>query len=199
MDRTNSLNLSRSYQMAETEDILEKLRECFQKAEKDEKEGKKHKGLLLKKSDDAEAKRYIQKAKESLEFCELCRQKEYDYKIPEEWFYTLYYCALAILSKFGIETRSQKYTALFLQYVKDKGLIDYDLEFINRIMVYTKKGEESEVDEREDARYSSSTKIERVNERYLEMTMLCKRAIEQAEEIIYSNNPLKFPQEIITK
>ena len=179
--------------------IIENVRDCFLNALKNEKKGKKHKGLLLKKSDDAEAKRYIQKAKESLEFCELCRQKEYDYKIPEEWFYTLYYCALAILSKFGIETRSQKYTALFLQYVKDKGLIDYDLEFINRIMVYTKKGEESEVDEREDARYSSSTKIERVNERYLEMTMLCKRAIEQAEEIIYSNNPLKFPQEIITK
>lgn len=121
--------------MNENENLLKRLRECFQKAEADEKEGRKHKGLLLKKPDDEESKKYIQKARESIEFCELCRQKGYDYKIPEEWFYALYYCGLAILSKFGVETRSQRYTALFLQYIKNKDIIKYNQEFISRIMV----------------------------------------------------------------
>ncbi|MEK6928302.1 MAG: hypothetical protein AABX11_07760 [Nanoarchaeota archaeon] len=183
--------------MDETEELLKKLRECFQRAKRDEKEEIKHKGLLMKNPNIEESKKYIQKAKESLDFCEICKQRGYEYKIPEEWFYTLYYCALAILSKIGIETRSQKYTSLILQYFKNKNLIDYEQEFISRIRVYTKKGEESEVDEREEARYSSAIKIEKVNTRYKEMTLLCKRAIEQSEEIIYSNKTIEFPKELL--
>jgi len=132
-----------------------------------------------------------------LELCTFYRQKGYDYKIPEEWFYTLYYCALAILAKFGIESRSQKYTALFLSYIKSRGIIDYDNEFIKRIIVYSEKDEKSEVDEREQSRYSSSIKNEKITERYEEMTDLCKKAISQAEEIVFSRNEFKVPQELL--
>src|SRR3989338_6756086 len=113
-----------------TEELEKSLRECFKAALRDEKKGWKHKGLLLVKSDNKAAQEYVQKAKMELELCEIYKQKGIDYKIPEEWFYALYYCALAILSKFGIETRSQRYTALFLRYIKSKGLIGYDNEFI---------------------------------------------------------------------
>src|SRR3989338_7712879 len=123
--------------------IEEQLKECFKNAEKAEESGIKHKGLLLREPDDKEAREYIEKAKRELELCDFYKEKGFDYKIPEEWFYTLYYCALAILSKFGIESRSQKYTALFLEYAKLKGLIEYDDNFIKRITVYSKKGEES--------------------------------------------------------
>ena len=179
-----------------TEEIAKKLRECFKTAEKNEKEGVKHKGLLIRKPNDKEAREYIQKAKMNLELCELYRQKGFDYKIAEEWFYTLYYCALAILSKFGVETRSQRYTALFLQYIHQKKLIDYDEEFIKRITVYAEKDEKSEVDEREESRYSSSLTSEKIKERYAEMTALCKKAISQSEEIVFSNKKYKVPEEL---
>lgn len=179
-----------------TEETAKKLRECFKTAEREEKSGLKHKGLLIRTPNDEEAKGYIEKAKRELELCDLYKDKGFDYKIPEEWFYTLYYCALAILSKFGVESRSQKYTALFLEYVKEKGLIDYDNEFVKRISVYSKKGEESDVDRREEARYSPLIKIEKVRERYGEITMSCKKAISQAEEIIFSDKELKVPEEI---
>src|SRR3989344_377256 len=144
------------------------VRDCFVNALKEEKRGKKHKGLLITKPNN---------------------------KIPEEWFYTLYYCALAILAKFGIESRSQKCTASFLRYAKDNNLIDYDGEFIDRIIVYRNKEEKSDVDERETARYGSSVTSEEVESKYEKMTLICKKAISQAEEIVFSDKEFKVPKE----
>ena len=98
---------------------MNEVRECFKLAIHEEQKGKKHKGLLFLKPDDNKAKAYLEKAKTNLRLCDLFKENGYDYKIPEEWFYTLYYCALAILSKFGVESRSQKCTASFLRYAKN--------------------------------------------------------------------------------
>lgn len=176
--------------------MIHEVKNCFVSAINDEKKGKKHKGLLIIQQDNKIAENYLKKAKLNLELCDIYKEKGFDYKIPEEWFYTLYYCALAILSKFGIESRSQKCTAYFLRYVKDKNLIDYDDEFIDRIMVYREKEETSDVDEREKARYSSSTKSKEVESKYNYMTSLCKKAIFQAEEIVFSNKEFKIPREL---
>ena len=179
--------------------MLENLRECFANALKDEKKGKKHKGLLAVKPSAKDAGEYIIKAKKNLELCKLYKGQGFDYKLPEEWFYTLYYCALAILSKFWVESRSQRCTALFLRYVKDNGLIEYDDEFIKRIMVYKEKEEKSDVDEREKARYSSSIKIKEVEQNYGKMTNVCKEAISQCEDIVFSDKEFKVPEEIFGK
>ena len=104
---------------------------------------------------------------------------------------------MAILSKFGIESRSQKCTAFFLRYAKDNSLIDYDDEFIDRIMVYKERGEISDVDEREKARYSSSIKSKEIAGKYEYMTNICKRAISQCEEIIFSDKEFKIPKELV--
>src|SRR3989344_3196644 len=117
-------------------------------------------------------------------------------KNVKEWFSTLYYCALAILCKFGVESRSQKCTAAFLGYVKSKGLIEYEDNFIERITVYRKKEEKSDVDERETARYSSSMKSQEVVSKYKYMTDLCKKAISQCEEIVFSNKKYEVPEEL---
>lgn len=172
------------------------VKDCFSNALKDEQKGKKHKGLLKTKPDKGEAEKYLTKAKKNLELCKFYREKEFDYKLPEEWFYTLYYCALAILAMFGIETRSQRCTAIFLRYVKDKGLIKYDDEFIQRITVYKEKEEKSDVDKREDARYGSSIEINEVEQNYDKMVGKCKEAISQCEEIVFSDS-IYIPQELI--
>ena len=109
----------------------DKVKECFGGAKKDDAQGKKHRGLLITKPNRLLAEDYILKAKKNLEFCEFYKNQGVDYKLPEEWFYTLYYCALAILSKFAVESRSQRCTAAFLHHVKNKGLIEYDSEFID--------------------------------------------------------------------
>ncbi|HUS51708.1 MAG TPA: hypothetical protein VMZ91_16190, partial [Candidatus Paceibacterota bacterium] len=172
------------------------LRQCFIEAEKEEKKGNKHKGLIITLPDVEAAKSYIKKAKESLELCEIYKERRIDYKIPEEWFYALYYCALAILSKFGIESRSQKYTAQFLEYIKLKGLIDYEDELIEMITVHKERDKESEVDKREEARYSPAITFDEVFARYEEMTNLCKKAISQSEEIVFSDKKFDIPKEL---
>ncbi len=177
--------------------MSKEVRECFEAAEKEEKKGKKHKGLLKTNPSIENAKQYLIKAKECLKFCEVYKQLNADYKIPEEWYYALYYCALAILSKFGIESRSQRCTALFLRYVKDKGLINYGDEFIKRIMVYKEKDKKTDVDQREEARYSPKIRLEEVSKNYDKMMSICKEAISQAEEIVFSDEPLKIPEELL--
>jgi len=176
--------------------MSEEVKECFKIAEKEEKKGKKHKGLLKTGPSTENAKQYLIKAKECLKFCGVYKQLNADYKIPEEWYYALYYCALAILCKFGVESRSQRCTALFLRYAKDKGLIDYDDEFIKRIMVYKEKDKKTDVDQREEARYSPKIKLEDVSKDYDKMMSICKEAISQAEEIVFSNKEFKVPKEL---
>ena len=210
--------------------MIDTLKECFKRALQEEK-GIKHKGLLFTQPNIDEAKRHLQKAQESLRFCEVYRKMEADYqkidapphlkrcglngarfldarsaprskdrglwkhlrhKIPEEWFY-----ALAILAKFGVESKSQRYTALFLQYVQEKEIIKYDKEFVKRITLHKEKGLESDVDEREKARYGSWIKNEEIEEKYEERTNLCKKAIEQATAIVFSLQELKIPSELL--
>ncbi len=174
-----------------------KIRECFESARKDEEKGKKHKGLLIVEPSLRKSEEYLDKARDSLRFCEIYKKSGSDYKIPEEWYYSLYYCALAILCKFGVETRSQRCTALFVQYVREKGLIEYDDEFIKKIMVYKEKENKSAVDEREEARYGPSIKMKEVEKQYAEMMALCKRAISQAQDIVLSDNKYEFPKELL--
>ncbi|MBI4980681.1 hypothetical protein HZC30_03950 [Candidatus Woesearchaeota archaeon] len=100
---------------------------------------------------------------------------------------------------FGVESRSQRCTALFLRYVKDKRLIEYDDEFIDRIQVYKQKEELSDVDEREKGRYSSLIQMKEVLQEYEEMMALCKKAISQCEEITFSERVFTVPEEILGK
>jgi len=177
--------------------IKPKIFECFFLAKKEEEKGKKHKGLLFVDKDDKKAEEYVQKAKVNLQLCELYKKQRMDYKIPEEWFYSQYYCALAILAKFGVESRSQKCTALFLRYMKDKCLIDYADEFIDRIMVYKEKEEKTDVDEREDARYGSAVQSEEIIGKYKFMMDVCRRCISACEEIVFLDKEFKIPQELL--
>jgi uncharacterized protein (UPF0332 family) len=177
---------------------IEEAKECFTSGRKANDKGKKHKGLLITKPSQLLAEEYIAKAKENLEDCGYYKNKGRDFKLPESWFYTLYYCALAILSKFGVESRSQRCTAAFLRYVKNKGLIEYDDDFIERITVYPDKEHLTDVDKREDARYGPATKIKEIEEQFDEMMKICKSAILQAEEIVYSQKVIDIPQELLS-
>ena len=176
---------------------MDKTKECFSSARKAEEKGRKHKGLLIVKKDNRKAEQYMAKAKTNLHTCELFKENQLDYKIPEEWFYTMYYCALAILAKFGVQSRSQRCTALFLRYLKDSGLIDYDMEFIDRISVFSDKKTKSDVDEREESRYSASIESEEIKHKYNYMMDICRRCISNCEEIAFSNKDFIIPRELI--
>ena len=64
-------------------------------------------------------------------------------------------------------------------------------------MVYKEKLKESEVDKREEARYGSWIKNEEVRGRYDEMINICKKAISECEEVVYSREQFKIPEELL--
>lgn len=175
--------------------VLEKVKNCFINAKKDEEKGKKHKGLLVVEPNHEQALEYISKAKRNLRWCEKYKKEGDDYKLPEEWFYTIYYCALSILSEFGIESRSQKCTALFLRYAKEANLITLDEDFIDRITVHSEIERKTDVDEREDARYGPKVKDREIVEKYDVMMERCKTCIAQTEELVFSKREFKIPKE----
>jgi len=175
---------------------FKKVKECFATALKEEKQGKKHKGLLIVKPNRKFAEEYLEKAVECLDLCELYKEKRADWKLPEEWYYALYSCALAILNVYGVESRSQKCTALFIKYLKEQDLIGLDDEFIDLITVHREKGKTSIVDEREQARYSPMIKNDNIIQKYDKMMILCKRCIEQTKNLIFSNQTFELPKEL---
>src|SRR3989344_2629104 len=166
---------------------IKNLKECFKLAIAEEQKGKKHKGLLVTTPNQKRAEEYITKAKDELELCDFFKDRGTDYKIVEQWYYILYYCAISILARIGIESRSQKCTALCIKYLKEREVIEYGDKFIDKITVHKEKGKESEVDKREEARYGSWIRNDEVRKRYDEMINLCKEAISQTEEIVFSN------------
>ena len=60
------------------------VRDCFKSAAMDEKNGKKHKGLLVSKPDEKIAKEYLNKARTNLELCSTYKKGGFDYMIPEK-------------------------------------------------------------------------------------------------------------------
>ena len=173
------------------------VKECFSEAKKLDEKGKKHKGLLLTKPDPKKAEAYILKAKMNLNLCDIYKEKHFDYMIEEAWYYTMYYCALAILSQFGVESRSQDCTAKFLYAVKQKGIVALSDDFIQQITVHSDKGDLSAVDAREQARYGASITSEQALQKYVYMMDLCRKYISEAEEIVYSSGTLVVPNELM--
>jgi len=46
------------------------IKDCFDSAKKDEEKGKKHKGLIIVEPSTEKAKDYLDKARDSLKFCQ---------------------------------------------------------------------------------------------------------------------------------
>lgn len=51
------------------------------------------------------------------------------------------------------------------------------------------------MDERETARYGSAIKSKDIESKYSHMNEICKKAIDQTEEIVFSDKEFKVPKE----
>ncbi len=78
-------------------------------------------------------------------------------------------------------------------------MVDYDNEFIARIMVHKEKENKSDVDEREKSRYGSVIEIKEVAQSYDKMMILCMKAISQCEEIVFSEKKFEVPKKLLEK
>ncbi len=159
---------------------------CLKKAEKELKEGKKHRGLLSIKPDIERAKKHIDKAEHYLKATDYLKRGNFSDISTSTVFYAMYHCLLAISAKFGYESRNQECTfALVANLIEDKK-IEFEKELLDKIAsLDIQKSEEDEktsIEIREKYQYGTSLSIE--DNLYNDLFELARNVISQAKVII---------------
>ena len=161
-----------------------KLKWCINKA-KDE--GEKHRGIMLIKPDSAQADKHIAKAKHNLKtMLLLMKGNSLDWAINAS-FYTMYHCCLAILAKFGYESRNQECTFAAIEALIFDKKIDLPIEKLRRISVPDRADtvDSTEVIElREDAQYGTGTafdmnQVETLRAETVEFLAMAQKILEE--------------------
>lgn len=106
---------------------------CLRKAQKELKETGDHKGLVRIAPDEYEAKEHIKKAEHNLQALVYNKELFSDWSI-NMGFYTMYHCFLAILSKFGYESKNQECTLSAIDVlVKEKKIDESFRGYVEKI------------------------------------------------------------------
>ncbi len=186
-----------------------KLSWCLQKAEKELKEGQKHRGLIAVKPSKEKAREYIAKAEHYLQATDYLNKGNFSDISASTIFYSMYHCLLAIVAKFGYvrnavkicisehpknptnkqrgffdESRNQECTfALILSLIEDKQ-INLEQSLIDRIAkLDSKEDENTSLDIRETYQYGTILSI-KDEHLYKELFSLAQEVIGKAKVII---------------
>jgi uncharacterized protein (UPF0332 family) len=166
-----------------------KVNWCLKKAEKESKEGKKHRGLLKKQKDLERAREHISKAEHNLLAITYFDKGGFSDWSMSAVFYCMYHCFLAIIEKFGYESRNQECTVALVRYLKEQGKIDIDDKFIKSIeSINEKERQESNVIEKRE-NYTYGTTISYNNKEEIKNAIeLCKSCLDKTKEILFNEN-----------
>jgi uncharacterized protein (UPF0332 family) len=161
-----------------------KVEWCLKKAEKEMEEKGSHRGLLKIKSSVEKAREHIKKAEHNLEATLYFHKGGYVDWCSTSIFYCIYHCFLAILSKFGYETRNQECTfALIASLIGDEkiSIEKKDFEKVSSLDISsTQESSRTVVSIREEYQYS--TKVSLKDKEYQELLELAKRILDKTKE-----------------
>lgn len=162
-----------------------KVNWCLKKAKEQIEEGKKHRGLLKVEEDLEEAKKHIAKAEHNLNAITYFEEGNFSDWSMSAGFYCVYHCFLAIVSKFGYESRNQECTVALIRYPKEQGKVEFDERFIVALESFDEKErhEVSTIEKRESFTYG--TTISADNKDFDILTELCKECLNRTKEIIF--------------
>jgi len=163
-----------------------KVNWCLRKAESELKEGKKHRGLLKKDIILEEAKKHIEKAEHNLSAISYFDEGNFSDWSMSAVFYCIYHCFLAIIEKFGYESRNQECTLALIKYLKEQGKITLDEKFIQALEVYNEqeRQESNVIEKREKYTYGTTTSTEN-KEEIKKAIELCKECLDKTKEIVF--------------
>jgi len=97
-----------------------KLNWCFKKAETELGQDKKHRGLIKVQPDTEVAYQHIKKAEHNLNAIDYFARGEFSDWSISAGFYTIYHCFLALLAKYGYESRNQE---CIIEDINDRHLL----------------------------------------------------------------------------
>ena len=160
---------------------------CLRKVEKEEKEGRKHRGLIKSESDLEEAKKHLAKAEHNLSAIGYFDKGGFSDWSMSAIFYCIYHCFLAIASKFGYESRNQECTIALIKYLKEQEKINIENRFIDALEIYgeRERHESSVIEKREF--YTYGTTVSADKEELKKSINLCKDCLDQTKGIVFSS------------
>ena len=136
---------------------------CLNKSKEEIAKGEQHRGLAKIKPDDQLALDYLKKADHNLEaFLHNKKGGFYDWTISIG-FYVMYHCCLAIITKFGYESRNQECTlSLIENLIEDKKISEDFKKYADAIKsaAQDKKEEEQILKMREKYQYTPIIEID---------------------------------------
>lgn len=163
-----------------------KLKWCINKAEK---EGEKHKGIKVREPDSIRAGRHIAKAEHNFKvMLYLIKGGMLDWAVNAS-FYSMYHCCLAILAKFGYESRNQGCTFAATETLINDRKISLSIEKLRRISSSDKQetlDSEEIIELREDAQYGTETvfdvkQIQTLRDETIEFLETTQRILQEAD------------------
>ncbi|MBI4980050.1 HEPN domain-containing protein [Candidatus Woesearchaeota archaeon] len=166
--------------------VSNKVKWCLNKAERELEETGLHRGLVKSEPNMDFAEKHMVKAEHNLNAALYFEKGGYSDWSTSAFFYCLYHCFLAILRKYGYESRNQECTLAVIEALKEEGVIDIDSKFIDTLKITkVKETDHSVIKMREDFQYGVELDFKRKDE-FDELTKMCKEFIYAAREIIHS-------------
>lgn len=110
-----------------------KVEWCLRKAEKELREGRKHRGLLKVAADPETIRAHIKKAEHNLKAVTRFKEISYSDWSASAAFYSIYHCLLAIINKFGYESQNQECTFALIYYLIEEDKIPLDKKLVEGI------------------------------------------------------------------
>ena len=163
-----------------------KVEWCITKAQKELQAGKKHRGLVKVDANLKRAREHLAKAEHNLKVTLYLQRGGFTDWCSNSLFYAIYHCFLAILAKFGYETRNQECTFAFIaSLIEDKqiAISREDLEKVSALEISeTQESPATAVSIRESYQYSTKVSLE--DKDYQELFELAKRIIDLTKETL---------------
>ena len=142
--------------------LKDKLKKCLEEGEKG---GERHKGLRIIEINKELIDKHLKKAAHNLNAITEFKNIGYSDWSASAAFYALYHCLLALLIKFGYQSRNQSCTFAFIEDLINKGKISLKLEELREIfdkdIINDLAHSEKIMDIRENMQYSFKTFMEK--------------------------------------
>lgn len=145
-----------------------------------------HRGLVKTEPDRNIGEKHITKAQHNLDAALYFNQGGYSDWSASAFFYCMYHCFLAVLSKFGYESRNQECTIAAMEMLHEEGKIEFDKVFLDALKSASSEDlhEASVIDLREKFQYGIGIEFGE-KKQFDKLVNLCKKAIDTTTEIVH--------------
>ncbi len=134
-----------------------KIEWCLKKAQK---EGKDHRGLKKINLDLNNANKYVNKAIHNLNAMQYFIKGGYVDWAVSAGFYTMYHCLLAVLAKYGYESRNQECTFAVIENLINENKTGITIEQLRKIVSFDENSKTEEIIKlREKFQYGTETSL----------------------------------------